>query len=149
MKKKKNTYSSRYTAEKIDELLTRGVTGERLTLAEYQALLAAGEVSDGEFYRIYDDQEKSHLVAIYDGTSLFLDLEEYANELLHGDQLTQAEYDARLAAGTIVYGRIYRIYGDMRKQKLLAIYDGYTLVATRDTSKRRGFPLVFPFTFGS
>lgn len=68
---------------------------------------------------------------------------------LQGEQLTQAEYDAKLAAGTIEYGCIYRIYGDMRKQRLLAIYDGTTLIARRDTSKRRGFPLVFPFIFGS
>ena len=146
---KKRTYTSQYTAERIDELLTRGVTGERLTLAEYQAKLAAGEISAGELYRIYDDQEMTHLVAIYDGPNLFLDIEEMNQDFLHGDQLTQAEYDARKAAGTIEYGRIYSIYGDMRKQKLLAIYDGFTLVATRDSSKRRGFPLVFPFTFGS
>lgn len=67
---------------------------------------------------------------------------------LQGDQLTQAEYDALKAAGRIEYGHIYRIYGDMRKQRLLAIYDGTTLVAQRDTSKRRGFPLTFPITFG-
>lgn len=145
----KKTYSSIYTAEQIDEMLSRGVRGERLTLAEYQAKLNAGEISAGELYRIYDDQEKKHLVAIYDGPELFLDIEAMNQNFLHGDQLTQAEYDARKAAGTIEYGRIYRIYGDMRKQKLLAIYDGYTLVATRDSSRRRGFPLVFPFTFGS
>jgi len=146
---KRKTYSSIFTAEQIDEILSRGVTGERLTLAEYQAKLAAGEITDGEFYRIYEDQQKSHLVAIYDGANLFLDLAALEQDILHGSQLTQDEYDARKAAGTLEYGRIYRIYGDMRKQKLLAIYDGYTLVATRDSSKRRGFPLVFPFTFGS
>lgn len=146
---RKRTYSSIFTAEQIDEMLSRGVRGERLTLVEYQAKLDAGEISAGELYRIYDDQEKKHLVAIYDGPELFLDIEAMNRDFLHGDQLTQAEYDARKDAGAIEYGRIYRIYGDMRKQKLLAIYDGYTLVATRDSSRRRGFPLVFPFTFGS
>ena len=76
-------------------------------------------------------------------------IDEILSRSLQGEQLTQAEYDAKKAAGTRVYGRIYRIYGDMRKQRLLAIYDGVTLVARRDTSKRRGFPLVFPFIFGS
>lgn len=143
------TYSSIFTAEQIDEILSRGVKGDRLTLEEYQAKLAAGEIETGGFYRIYDDQDKSHLVAIYDGPNLFLDLRMVEQELVHGDQLTQEEYDALKSAGKIQYGCWYRIYGDQRKQKLLAIYDGYTLVATRDSSKRRGFPLVFPFTFGS
>lgn len=88
----KKTYSSRYPAEVIDDILTKALTGE---------------------------------------------------------QLTQEEYDARKSAGTIEFGVIYRIYGDMRKQRLLAIYDGVTLIARRDTSKRKGFPLVFPFIFGS
>ena len=146
---RKKTYSSIFTAEQIDEILSRGVSGERLSLAEYQAKLSAGQITAGGFYRIYDDQAKSHLVAIYDGPNLFLDIAALESEMVHGTQLTQAEYDALKAAGQIEYGRWYRIYGDQRKQKLLAIYDGYTLVATRDSSKRRGFPLVFPFTFGS
>lgn len=146
---KKKTYSSIFTAEQIDEILSRGVSGERLTLAEYQAKLAAGEIKTGGFYRIYDDQEKSHLVAIYDGPNLFLDIQAMEESMVRGAQLTQAEYDALKSAGKLEYGCWYRIYGDQRKQKLLAIYDGYTLVATRDSSKRRGFPLVFPFTFGS
>lgn len=76
-------------------------------------------------------------------------IDKVVEEAILGDQLTQAEYDALKAAGRIEYGKLYRIYGDMRKQRLLAIYDGTTLVAKRDTSKRRGFPLTFPIIFGS
>lgn len=147
--RKKKTYSSRYEADTIDEILSRAVTGAKLTIEEYRAALAAGTIRAGDFYRIYDDQAKSHLVAIYDGPNLFFNPSDFTNAVVLGDQLTQEEYNARLAAGTIVYGRLYRIYGDMRKQRLLAIYDGTTLIARRDTSKRRGFPLVFPFIFGS
>lgn len=74
-------------------------------------------------------------------------IDKVVKEAILGDQLTQAEYDALKAAGRIEYGKLYRIYGDMRKQRLLAIYDGTTLVAKRDTSKRRGFPLTFPHYF--
>ncbi len=143
----KKTYYSQYTAESIDESLSRAVQGERLTIDEYQAALTAGTIVAGRFYRVYDDQAKSHLVAIYDGPNLFFNPTDFANSLVFGDRMTQEEYDALKAAGNVEYGRIYRIYGDMRMQKLLAIYDGVTCIARRDNSSRRGFPYSFPIVF--
>lgn len=63
------------------------------------------------------------------------------------EDLTQAEYDAKLAAGTIENGCWYMIYGDMRKQRVMRWYIGKTLVAQRSASGSIGFPYSFPIIF--
>lgn len=46
------------------------IPGESLTQAEYNYKLARGEIQNGFIYRIYGDQRKEYLQAIYDGTTL-------------------------------------------------------------------------------
>ena len=154
-------YRSIFTGEQIDEILSRlqvggevdvklamAVIGERLTLAEYRAKLSAGQIVDGNFYRIYSDAEKTVLAAIYDGKNLFFSPSEFSDRFIVGESLTQAEYNYKLSRGEIQNGYIYRIYGDQRKEYLQAIYDGTTLVARRNDSGARGFPYDFPIIFG-
>lgn len=66
--------------------------------------------------------------------------------LQHVD-LTQAEYDTMKAAGQISLGSWYFIFGDQRKQFLMAVYCGTQLVARRSTSGSVGFPYNFPIIF--
>ncbi len=140
-------YQGQFTGEEADRLLAQILISPRLSQDEYNALQDAGLVQDGVFYRIYSDAAKTHLVAIYDGHDCFINPSSLVEDALFGKKLTQEEYDAMVSAGTVEYGKIYRIYGDYRFQRLLAIYDGTTLVAQRDPSRRKGFPYAFPIVF--
>ena len=66
--------------------------------------------------------------------------------LQHVD-LTQDEYDAMKAAGQIELGSWYFIFGDMRKQFLMAVYCGTQLIARRSQTGSVGFPYSFPIIF--
>lgn len=144
---RREIYQSRFTGEQADAILEDVLISPRLSQEEYDALKTAGQLRPGVFYRIYSDAAKTNLVAMYDGEQLLINPSTLVEGALFGKQLTQDEYDALKDAGQIEYGKIYRIYGDYRFQRLLAIYDGTTLVAQRDTSRRKGFPYAFPIVF--
>lgn len=193
-------FQSQHTGQKIDKGVKLALLRQDLTQEEYDALKRAGNLVGGTTYRIYRDQNKTELVAIYDGATLigpadlshvqtFEDLnpEEYNDRLRRGqiqpgilykifrDQskselvavyfgkekilpqdkdglltcadMTQVEYDALKRSGAVMAGTLYRIYGDSSKKYLMALYDGNTLIAQRGTSGNKNFPYTWPITF--
>lgn len=66
--------------------------------------------------------------------------------LLH-EKLSQAEYDAKLKAGTLDPQKWYLIYRDFGKTYLMRIYAYKTLIAQRGEKASIGFPYTFPIIF--
>lgn len=74
-------------------------------------------------------------------------IDEILSKALQHTDLTQAEYDAMRTGGQIAHGTWYFIFGDQRKQFLMAVYCGTQLIAKRSTTGSVGFPYNFPIIF--
>ena len=63
------------------------------------------------------------------------------------ENLTQAQYNSLVEAGTIVNGKWYMVFGDSDFVTLNRIYIGYNLFAQRASGTSKGFPYALPMTF--
>lgn len=81
--------------------------------------------------------------SIYTGEQI----DEMLQNSLQSERLTQAEYDAKVKAGTLNVYTWYLIYRDYAKTYLERVYVGKLLFAKRGDKASVGFPYIFPIIF--
>ena len=75
------------------------------------------------------------------------EIDERLKNSLQSERLTQAEYDAKVKAGTLNIHTWYLIYRDYAKTYLERVYVGKLLFAKRGDKASIGFPYTFPIIF--
>lgn len=123
-------YQSQHTGAKIDEGVRLALLRRDVTQDEYDALKASGGITGGTIYRVYRDQTKTQLIAIYDGTTLVgpADL----SSVQTFEDLSPDEYNDRLRRGRIEPDVLYKIYGDASRTVLSAVYLGKEKILPQD-----------------
>lgn len=139
----RTVYQSEHTGAAIDSAVKKALLRADLSTDEYQELVTQGTVDAGTVYRVYSDQHKRNLTAVYFGSERIVPRDDRG--MLAVQDVTQGEYDAMKAAGTLHNGVFYRIYS--QSGLLDALYDGYVLVARASKGGTPGFPYTFPIVF--
>lgn len=140
-----NIYTSKFTGEEIDAILSKAKDATSMTkmsLADYLKLKESGKLDPETWYSIYTDGQLS---ALYVGSVPVLETVDSSAGSIKN--MLESEYLALRASGGTTPGVSYYCYADYSFRRLMSIYVGTTLIAHRGDSISVGFPYVFPITF--